>query len=100
VIITNIGQGQAIDALLQESGAEQYLKADSIVACYHERGSDELANRALKNFGNEALRLFASMMAGTWKSAHKNKARGSSPDALAIQSVVLPVTKSSPFAVL
>jgi hypothetical protein len=55
VIITNIGQGQAIDALLQESGAEQYLEADGIVACYHERGSDELANRALKDFGHEQL---------------------------------------------
>jgi hypothetical protein len=32
-----------------------YLKADSIVACYHERGSDELANRALKDFGHEQL---------------------------------------------
>jgi len=55
VIITNIGQGQAIDALLQESGAEQYLEANGIVACYHERGSDELANRALKDFGHEQL---------------------------------------------
>jgi hypothetical protein len=36
-------------------GAENYLKADGIVACYHERGSDELANRALKDFGHEQL---------------------------------------------
>ena len=31
------------------------MKADGIVACYHERGSDELANRALKDFGHEQL---------------------------------------------
>jgi hypothetical protein len=55
VIITNIGQGQHIDTLLIKAGAEDYLKADGIVACYHERGSDELANRALKDFGHEQL---------------------------------------------
>lgn len=55
VIITNIGQGQHIDTLLKKIGAENYLKADGIVACYHERGSDELANRALKDFGHEQL---------------------------------------------
>lgn len=55
IIITNIGQGQPIDAALKQAGAEDYLKADGIVACYHERGSDELANRALKDFGHEQL---------------------------------------------
>jgi len=55
VIITNIGQGQHIDTLLKKVGAEDYLKADGIDACYHERGSDELANRALKDFGHEQL---------------------------------------------
>ena len=55
IIITNIGQGQPIDKLLHKVGAEDYLKADGIVSCYHERGSDELANRALKDFGHEQL---------------------------------------------
>jgi hypothetical protein len=55
VIITNIGQGQQIDTLLKKIDAEHYLKANGIVACYHERGSDELANRALKDFGHEQL---------------------------------------------
>jgi hypothetical protein len=55
IIMTNIGQGQAIDSLLRASGFEDYLDADGIVACYHERGSDELANRALKDFGHEQL---------------------------------------------
>jgi hypothetical protein len=55
VIITNIGQGQHIDTQLKQIGAESYLKADGIIASYHERGSDELANRALKDFGHEQL---------------------------------------------
>jgi len=55
VIITNIGQGQQIDDQLKRIGAEAYLTPDGIVACYHERGSDELANRALKDFGHEQL---------------------------------------------
>lgn len=55
VIVTNIGQGQYIDAQLKKIGAQHYLNADGIVACYHERGSDELANRALKDFGHEQL---------------------------------------------
>lgn len=55
VIITNLGQGQPIDEMLIKAGAESYLKPQAIVACYHERGSDELANRALKDFGHEQL---------------------------------------------
>jgi len=55
LIITNIGQGQHIDALLKDAGAAHYLQADGIMGCYHERGSDELANRALKDFGHEQL---------------------------------------------
>ena len=55
IIFTNIGQGQAIDDMLDKAGAEDYLAANGLVACYHERGSDELANRALKNFGHEQL---------------------------------------------
>jgi hypothetical protein len=55
VIITNIGQNQAIDELLAKAGMPDYLNARNIVAVYHERGSDELANRALKDFGHEQL---------------------------------------------
>ncbi len=55
IIVTNLGQGQKIDEQLREAGAEDYLKADGIVACYHERGTDELSNRALKDFGHEQL---------------------------------------------
>ena len=55
VIITNIGQGQPIDDQLKRIGARDYLTAHGIVACYHESGSEELANRALKVFGHEQL---------------------------------------------
>jgi hypothetical protein len=55
LIVTNLGQGQPIDKMLTEAGAKHYLQADGIVACYHDRGSDELANRALKDFGHEQL---------------------------------------------
>jgi hypothetical protein len=55
VIITNLGQGQPIDELLKQAGAEFYLQSQAVIACYHERGSDELANRALKDFGHEQL---------------------------------------------
>ena len=55
IIITNIGQGQAIDWMLKKAGAADYLTANGLVACYHERGSDELANRAIKDFGHEQL---------------------------------------------
>ena len=55
IIITNIGQGQQIDQALKRVGVENHLTADGIVACYHERGSDELASRVLKDFGHEQL---------------------------------------------
>jgi hypothetical protein len=55
IIITNLGLGGRIDELLQQTGNAHYLSSDAILACYHERGSDELANRALKNFGHEQL---------------------------------------------
>jgi hypothetical protein len=55
VIITNIGQGQAIDRFLKDAGAAPYMTTHRLVACYHERGSDELANRAIKDFGHEQL---------------------------------------------
>jgi hypothetical protein len=55
VIVTNIGQGQAVDRMLVRAGAGNYLKSEGIVSCYHDRGSDELANRSLKDFGHEQL---------------------------------------------
>jgi hypothetical protein len=55
IIITNLGLGGRIDELLRQTGNAHYLSSDAILGCYHERGSDELTNRALKNFGHEQL---------------------------------------------
>ena len=55
IIVTNIGQGQTIDRFLKDAGTLGYLTANGLIACYHERGSDELANRAIKDFGHEQL---------------------------------------------
>ena len=56
IIITNLGLGGRIDQLLEQIGeTENYLNCDAVLAGYHVRGSDELANRALKDFGHEQL---------------------------------------------
>ncbi len=41
--------------LAKRIGAKVYLDSDMIVSLYHGRGSDELVNRALKDFGHEQL---------------------------------------------
>jgi hypothetical protein len=55
VIYTNIGLGDDIDRQLIESGHEDMLKTTSIIKCYHNRGNDELVNRAVKDFASEKL---------------------------------------------
>ena len=55
VIITNLGMGGLIDDLLYKVDAKNYLLAHDILGNYHKRGNDELANRAIKNFGEEQL---------------------------------------------
>ncbi len=55
VIITNLGMGEAIDGQLSQAAEEKRIDAHSILGSYHGRGKDELANRALKNFGHEQL---------------------------------------------
>lgn len=66
LIVTNIGQNQAIDGMLEKVGAAHYLTTDALVACYHERGSDELANRAIKDFGHEQLPFKRFAPNATW----------------------------------
>jgi hypothetical protein len=54
--ITNIGLGETIDQLLKEGNQEHLVDdADNLFDLYHGRGADELANRALKDFGHEQL---------------------------------------------
>ena len=55
VIYTNPGNDKEIDELFIKAGKEEYFKAETIVESYHNRGNDELVNRALKEFGTEEL---------------------------------------------
>ena len=55
VIITNIGKGEAIDDQLRAIDKEEWFEAETILVNYHDRGTDELTNRALKTFGHEQL---------------------------------------------
>lgn len=47
--------GEPIDRKLRNIGREQWLEAGTILELYHDRGTDELTNRALKTFGHEQL---------------------------------------------
>ena len=47
--------GGEIDEQLRKADQGHLLPAHHILAEYHQRGADELANRALKNFGHEQL---------------------------------------------
>jgi hypothetical protein len=55
VLVTNLGRGEPIDALLEAAGHADWLTADGIIRLYHQRGSDELVFRALKEFASETL---------------------------------------------
>jgi len=57
VIITNLGMGGHIDELNRKADQGHLLTAHTIPAEYHQWGADELANRALKNFGHKQLPL-------------------------------------------
>lgn len=55
VVVTNLGQGGRIDTLLREAGHGHWMEPEGIIACYHQRGADELVFRALKEFASETL---------------------------------------------
>lgn len=55
VLVTNLGQGGRIDTLLHEAGLGDWTEAERVVERYHQRGSDELVFRALKEFASETL---------------------------------------------
>jgi hypothetical protein len=55
VLVTNLGRGELIDALLEAAGHADWLSADGIIGLYHQRGADELVFRALKEFASETL---------------------------------------------
>jgi hypothetical protein len=55
IIYTNLGMRGAIDEGLRNAGMEEILTAEGIIEAYHGRGSDELVNRAVKDFASEQL---------------------------------------------
>ena len=55
VLVTNLGLGERIDALLEAAGLGDWLGPERIIELYHQRGADELVFRALKEFASETL---------------------------------------------
>lgn len=55
VLVTNLGRGEQIDALLEAAGHGDWAEPERILELYHERGADELVFRALKEFASETL---------------------------------------------
>lgn len=55
IIYTNIGMNPELTEALRKAGKEGYLQAEKIIESYHQRGTDELVNEQLKNFGTEQL---------------------------------------------
>lgn len=55
ILYTNLGCSQPIDEQLKRAGLKSWSKAEGILGGYHQRGSDELVHRALKDFGTETL---------------------------------------------
>lgn len=55
VLYTNLGCGELIDGLLADAGHGDWTEPQRIIELYHDRGTDELVNRALKDFASETL---------------------------------------------
>lgn len=55
VLYTNLAPNTSVGKMFMAERYGRYLSAETIVALYHDRGSDELVHRALKAFRCEAL---------------------------------------------
>lgn len=55
IIYTNLGVDKELNNLFIKAEKEEYFKAEKIIESYHDRGNDELINRALKEFGTEEM---------------------------------------------
>lgn len=54
-LVTNLGRGERVDHQLEKAGLGECIEPERIVELYHQRGSDELVFRALKEFASETL---------------------------------------------
>ncbi|MCK4815361.1 IS1380 family transposase [bacterium] len=57
VVYTNLGVNPELTELFINAGKEEYFNAETIIQTAHNRGRDELDNRAFKDFGTEQLPL-------------------------------------------
>jgi len=55
ILYTNLGMGGVVDERLKACGRSDLFTPQGLIRSYHDRGSDELVNRALKDFGFEQL---------------------------------------------
>lgn len=55
VILTNLGVRPQLLEHCGEGQRSRWLNPETIIACHHERGADELPHRGLKDFGFEQL---------------------------------------------
>lgn len=55
LVYTNLGMGTAIDRQLEHANLSRLVAAEAVIACYHQRGADELVHKALKDFGFEQM---------------------------------------------
>ena len=55
VIYTNLGLGGPIDDALRAAGHGDRIAAEAIIRTYHQRGADELVNKAFKEFRDQRL---------------------------------------------
>ena len=55
LVYTNLGMGTAVAQQLKNAGLSHCIAAEAVIACYHQRGQDELVHKALKDFGFEQM---------------------------------------------
>lgn len=55
VMYTNLGVDLELTAAFLAASLDHYLTGSGVIRCYHDRGSDELVHRGLKDFGTEKL---------------------------------------------
>ncbi|BAL80176.1 hypothetical protein [Caldisericum exile] len=55
IIYTNLGIDEELNDIFIKAEKEEYFMGETIIESYHNRGNDELINRALKEFGTEEM---------------------------------------------
>ena len=55
LVYTNLGTNEAFARQLKDANLSHLATASAIIACYHQRGADELVHKALKDFGFEQM---------------------------------------------